>query len=150
MPDRTLLYAIAAVALLYIACKKPALGALLVVACFALVYVFPLTRETRTSSSMSPDVTARHSASIPAPPSVEPEAGAANIEEKTLEGEEMIPAHRNTQTGPKMEEEKEVQTIGAMRSHAEYCHPDYRSMNKYLDIAEDEMSLTQDPYMSYS
>ena len=152
MSDR-ILYAIAAVTLLYIAYKMPAICALLVVACFAFVYVYPATRETTASSTNTRDVTARNSTSNGDPPSVKPDAGAPSTNEtneKNVGETDVIPAHRNSQNGLRMESAKQIQTVSAMQSHAEHHQADYRSMNRYLDTVEDEMSLREDAYMSYS
>ena len=150
MPDRALLYAIAGLVLLYLACAKPTLGALLVIACFVLLYVRPAIDVTKASP---PEVAARHSnASITATTADALAEGAPPVSVEEDEDMERVPAHKLPQGGEQQRVAMDAQLEGAQRSAAHAVQPDFASMNRYMDRMEDDHpSLSKDDmYMSFT
>jgi cytoskeletal protein RodZ len=142
-PHHLLLYAIAALAFLYMACARPALGALLVIVCFFLLYVRPAAR-TATTSTPSSNVAARHSASTSkaATHSDEPSTGAVSTEETAIAAVRGGTQQHASTTTTTTEEDAHV-----TRQHVQQ---DYLARARFLDSLEDDLNLPNDMYTSIS
>ena len=147
MPDRALLYAIAGLVLLYLACAKPTLGALLVIVCFILLYVRPTVDVTKASP---PEVAARHSNSSIAATTADtlPES-APSVSATEDEELERVPVDRLPQGGEQQRAAMDAQVEGRQRSARTVLQPDW---NRYMDSVEDDHpSLSKDDmYMSFT